>query len=67
MLMKCLGAVVEFSCPHCMQCNDIKVNSEDRLNEEQLVACQACKRPIEVVVTLGLNDKFNVIASAQDD
>jgi Zn ribbon nucleic-acid-binding protein len=67
MLMKSLGCSVEFSCPHCMQCNDIAVNREDDLNHEQIVECQSCRRPIEVVVTLGLHDKFNVIASAQDD
>ena len=67
MLMKSLGSLVEFSCPHCMQCNDIAVNSEDDLNHQQTVDCQTCRRPIEIVVTLGLHDKFNVIASSQDD
>lgn len=67
MLMKSLGSKVEFSCPHCSQCNEIAVNRVDDLNHEQIVYCQSCKSPIEVVVTLGLHDKFNVIAASHDD
>lgn len=57
----------EFSCPYCMECNDIEIDRENDLNQEQIVDCQVCCRPIEVVVTLGLHDQLNIVACTDSE
>lgn len=52
----------EFSCPYCMEDNDIEVDPDNDLNQQQIVDCQVCCNPIEITVTKGIHDNFNVIA-----
>ena len=58
-----LATLAEFSCPHCMGTNDIEVDEENDLNQQQIVDCQVCSSPIEITITLGLHDKFNIISN----
>jgi hypothetical protein len=57
----------EFSCPYCMVTNDIQIDEENDLNQQQIVDCQICCSPIEIVVTIGVNDKFNIIATTDNE
>jgi Zn ribbon nucleic-acid-binding protein len=62
-----LIANAEFSCPYCMATNDIQIDEENDLNQQQIVDCQICCSPIEVVVTTGINDKFNIVATTDNE
>ncbi|MFT5837777.1 MAG: Zn ribbon nucleic-acid-binding protein [Flavobacteriales bacterium] len=57
----------EFSCPYCMVTNDIQIDEENDLNQQQIVDCQICCSPIEVVVTTGIHGRFNVIAKTDNE
>jgi hypothetical protein len=57
----------KFSCPYCMVINGIEIDEENDLNQQQIVDCQICCSPIEVVVTAGINDKFNIIATTDSE
>ncbi|MFT4811326.1 MAG: hypothetical protein ACI9LX_004699 [Paraglaciecola sp.] len=57
----------EFSCPYCMATNDIGIDEENDLNQQQIVDCQICCSPIEVVVTTGIHDKFNIVATTDSE
>jgi hypothetical protein len=46
-----------------MVTNEIEVDEENDLNQQQIVDCQICCSPIEITITLGIHDKFNVIAN----
>ena len=52
----------KFSCPYCMVINSIEIDEENDLNQQQIVDCQICCSPIEVFVTAGIHDQFNIIA-----
>ena len=62
-----LTANAEFSCPYCMVTNDIAIDEENDLNQQQIVDCQICCSPIEVVVTAGIHDQFNIIAMTDSE
>lgn len=62
-----LTANSEFSCPYCMVTNDIEIDEDNDLNQQQIVDCQICCSPIEVVITSGIHDKFNIIATTDDE
>ena len=57
----------EFSCPYCMVTNDIQIDEENDVNQQQIVDCQICCSPIEVFVTTGIHDKFNIIATTDSE
>jgi Zn ribbon nucleic-acid-binding protein len=57
----------QFSCPYCMVKNDIQIDEENDLNQQQIVDCQICCSPIEVVVTDGIHDRFNIIATTDNE
>lgn len=57
----------EFSCPYCMATNHILIDEENDLNQQQIIDCQICCSPIEVVVTAGIHDKFNIIATTDSE
>jgi hypothetical protein len=50
-----------------MVTNDIQIDEENDLNQQQIVDCQICCSPIEIVVTIGVNDKFNIIATTDNE
>jgi Zn ribbon nucleic-acid-binding protein len=62
-----LTANAEFSCPYCMATNHIQIDEENDLNQQQIVDCQICCSPIEVVVTAGIHDKFNIVATTDNE
>jgi hypothetical protein len=57
----------EFSCPYCMEINDLEIDPDNDLNQQQIVDCQVCCSPIEITVTTGLHDEFNILASTDND
>ncbi|MFT4938663.1 MAG: hypothetical protein ACI88A_001692 [Paraglaciecola sp.] len=46
-----------------MAINEIKVDEDNDLNQQQIVDCRVCCSPIEITITLGVHDKFNIIAN----
>lgn len=57
----------EFSCPYCMVINSIVIDEQNDLNQQQIIDCQICCSPIEIVVTTGIYDPFNIIATTDDE
>lgn len=62
-----LTANAEFSCPYCMVTNNISIDEENDLNQQQIVDCQICCSPIEITITTGIHDKFNIIATTDSE
>lgn len=62
-----LTASAEFSCPYCMVTNDIQIDEENDLNQQQIVDCQICCSPIEILVTSDIHDEFNIIATTDNE
>jgi transcription elongation factor Elf1 len=60
-------ARAQFSCPYCMVTNSIQIDEDNDLNQQQIVDCQVCCSPIEIVVTAGIHDKFNIIATTDSE
>ncbi|MEX1221674.1 MAG: CPXCG motif-containing cysteine-rich protein [Idiomarina sp.] len=61
-----LTAEEEFSCPYCMAPNSIEIDSENDIDQQQIVDCQVCCQPIEVIVVLA-GGGFEVIARTDDE
>ena len=57
----------EFSCPYCMVTNHLGIDEENDLNQQQIVDCQICCSPIEVVVTADIHDKFTIVATTDSE
>ena len=62
-----LTASADFSCPYCMVTNDIQIDEENDLNQQQIVDCQICCSPIEILVTSDIHDEFNIIATTDNE
>lgn len=62
-----IATLVEFSCPYCMETNDIDVDEEHDINQAQIVDCQVCCSPIEITITHGIHDRFNIISNTDND
>ena len=62
-----LTTLAEFSCPYCMATNDIEVDEENDLNQQQIVDCQVCCSPIEITITLGIHDRYNIISCTDSE
>ncbi|GAC20748.1 CPXCG motif-containing cysteine-rich protein [Paraglaciecola arctica] len=62
-----LTEIAEFSCPYCMVTNDLEIDEDNDLNQQQIVDCRICCSPIEVVVTNGIHDRFNIIATTDSE
>lgn len=45
-----LAKAESFECPYCMTINDIDIDEENDLGQQQIVDCQICCAPIEVLV-----------------
>ena len=39
-----------FSCPYCMTLNDLEIDLQNDLGQQQIVDCQICCAPIEILV-----------------
>ena len=40
-----------FECPYCMTINDIEIDQDNDIGQQQIVDCQICCSPIEVLIT----------------
>lgn len=56
----------QFSCPYCMAPNELEVDLLNDLNQQQIVDCQVCCQPIEVLVS-GDEEHFHIIARTDDE
>lgn len=62
-----LSHEAEFSCPYCMTMNSIEIDPVNDIGEQQIVDCQICCQPIEILVEESPHGDFNVHASTDDD
>lgn len=62
-----LTANAEFSCPYCMEINDIEIDPENDVDQQQIVDCQVCCSPIEILITEGLDQPFTIIARTDSE
>jgi transcription elongation factor Elf1 len=56
----------QFSCPYCMTMNDLEIDQANDIGQMQIVDCQICCQPIEIVVYENV-DGFEVIAKRDDE
>jgi hypothetical protein len=45
-----LSQAQTFECPYCMTINDIEIDQENDIGQQQIVDCQICCSPIEVLI-----------------
>ncbi|CAB0151354.1 hypothetical protein PSI9734_01743 [Pseudidiomarina piscicola] len=57
----------EFGCPYCMAPNSIEIDAEHDVGQQQIVDCQICCQPIEVMITQHSDGDFEVIARTDDE
>lgn len=62
-----LTATAEFSCPYCMEINELSIDEENDVNQQQIVDCTVCCSPIEITVTLGVHDPYNILATTDSE
>ena len=54
-----------FSCPYCMVINDLEVDLSNDVGQQQIVDCQICCAPIEILV---IDNGFGLeIVARRDD
>ena len=54
-----------FSCPYCMVLNDLEIDIANDIGQQQIVDCQICCAPIELLV---LDNGFGIeIIAKRDD
>jgi hypothetical protein len=56
-----------FSCPYCMVINDIEIDPDNDVNQQQIVDCQVCCSPIEIVVSADMHDQFIITATTDSE
>lgn len=39
-----------FECPYCMTTNEIEIDEQNDVGQQQIVDCQICCQPIEIVI-----------------
>ena len=57
----------EFSCPYCMTINDIEIDLDNDVDQQQIVDCQICCSPIEILVTSSIQGALSVIAKTDSE
>jgi len=45
-----LSQAQTFECPYCMTINDIEIDEANDVGQQQIVDCQICCSPIEVLI-----------------
>lgn len=53
-----------FSCPYCMTYNDLEVDEQNDVGQQQIVDCQICCQPIELIIT---DDEFGLRIEARQE
>ena len=62
-----LTSIAKFSCPYCMEINDLEIDPQNDIGQQQIVDCQVCCSPIEILVTEGMDHAFNIIARTDSE
>lgn len=55
-----------FSCPYCMAPNALEIDPINDVGQQQIVDCQVCCQPIELVVHDVGNGDFDVHATTDE-
>jgi hypothetical protein len=50
-----------------MVTNDIEIDEDNDLGQQQIVDCQICCSPIEIIVTEDMRGHFNIIATTDSE
>lgn len=45
-----LTEAARFECPYCMAYNDLDIDTQNDIGQQQIVDCQICCQPIELLV-----------------
>ena len=60
-----LSEATTFECPYCMVVNDLEIDQANDIGQQQIVDCQICCVPIEVLI---LDNGFGLeIIAKRDD
>ncbi|WP_347564683.1 CPXCG motif-containing cysteine-rich protein [Alteromonas sp. 5E99-2] len=54
----------KFECPYCMTYNDIEIDFQNDIEQTQIVDCQICCQPIDIIVH---NNEFGIQIEAKRD
>ena len=55
-----------FSCPYCMAPNALEIDAGNDVGQHQIVDCQVCCQPIEIVVHETMAGEYEVQATTDD-
>jgi len=55
-----------FECPYCMAYNDVEVDHQNDIGQQQIVDCQICCQPIELVI-METEFGLEIIAKRDDE
>jgi hypothetical protein len=61
-----LSQAQTFECPYCMTINDIEIDQENDIGQQQIVDCQICCSPIEVLI-IDNGFSLEIIAKRDDE
>lgn len=53
----------EYMCPECGHINQVSPEQVVDKYTEQLVHCQSCKRPLEMMVADGVDNQLNLVVT----
>jgi transcription elongation factor Elf1 len=55
-----------FECPYCMTHNDLEIDRENDIGQQQIVDCQICCQPIEILI-IDNGFAIEIIATRDDE
>jgi hypothetical protein len=61
-----LSRAEKFECPYCMTYNDIEIDEGNDVGQQQIVDCQICCSPIEVLI-IDSGFGLEIIAKRDDE
>ncbi|MGM0482128.1 MAG: CPXCG motif-containing cysteine-rich protein [Pseudomonadota bacterium] len=56
-----------FSCPYCMAPNALEIDPVNDLDQQQIVDCQVCCQPIELIVHETMSGELEVQATTDEE
>ncbi len=61
-----LATPATFSCPYCMEPNEVEIDETNDTGQTQVLDCQVCCQPIEMTVT-GRGEEMRVDVQPEND
>ncbi|WP_040513880.1 CPXCG motif-containing cysteine-rich protein [Paraglaciecola polaris] len=62
-----LTSNAKFSCPYCMEINDIEIDPDNDIGQQQIADCQICCSPIEILITQDNDNDFIIQARTDSE